>query len=458
MHPSFRPPLAKNPVLLRSTTRPVTPFGGMVSLVEFFSKIGLAAKLQEHMPFVHASSNSIPPAHTLMAFLCSVVAGASRFAHSEWLRSDNALHAMLGMKRFPSTDTVRNLFLRFTQGTIQTFWRPLWQWLLAMFSVPAEGFSLDLDSTVFQRSGEQEGAAKSYNPTRPGRKTHHPLLAILGEAHCVLHAWLRSGNTGASSGVANFLKEALALLPMGWKLRCVRADSGFFAQEMLGLLEERNLPYIVVARLTQGIKRRAAGLMEWKRVDTNYEVAEFFAKLQGWDKERRFVVIRERIREDKAAVGRMLFEVPGYTYRLFVTNRAADAMEVWRDYNKRAIIEQRIEELKAELHADGFCMQSFFATESAFLAVLFTFNLLSLYQKVTTPEISYRQTATLRSAVFLGGAILGRAARKSVLLISHAWGGIEKHIHLLERILAWEIPTSPKLEESTLNADNACTI
>jgi len=124
MLPSFRPPFAKNPVLLRSTTRPVTPFGGMVSLVEFFSKIGLAAKLQEHMPFVHASSNSIPPAHTLMAFLCSVVAGASRFAHSDWLRSDNALHAMLGMKRFPSTDTVRNLFLRFTQGTIQTFWRP----------------------------------------------------------------------------------------------------------------------------------------------------------------------------------------------------------------------------------------------------------------------------------------------------------------------------------------------
>jgi len=454
----FRPALSKNPVLLRSTTRSVTPFGGLVSLVEFFSKIGLDSKLQELMPFTHASPNSIPPAHTLLAFLCSVVAGASRFAHSEWLRADKALHTMLGIKRFPSTDTVRNLFLRFTQGTIQVFWRPLWQWLLAMFSPPEAGFSLDLDSTVFQRSGQQEGAAKGYNPSRPGRNTHHPLLAILGEAHCVLHAWLRSGNTGASSGVANFLKEALALLPKGWTLRCVRADSGFFAQEMLGLLEERNLPYIVVARLTQSIKRRAAGVMSWKRVDTNYEVAEFFAKLQGWDKERRFVVIRERIREEKAALGRMLIEVPGYTYRVFVTNREADAMEVWRDYNKRAIIEQRIEELKAELHADGFCMQSFFATESAFLAVLFTFNLLSLYQKVTVPEGAYRQPATLRSAVFLGGAILGRAGRKSALLISHAWGGIQKHIHLLERILAWEIPTSPKLKESLLNAEDACTI
>ncbi len=170
MPASFHPPLAKKPVLLRSTARAVTPFGGLVSLLEFFDKIGLGPKLTETMPFSHTSPNSIPPAHTLMAFRCSVVAGASRFAHSEWLRSDKALHSMLGIDRFPGTDTVRNLFLRFTQGTVQAFWRPLWQWLLPMFKAPVEGFSLDLDSTVFQRSGEQEGVAKGYNPSRPGRK------------------------------------------------------------------------------------------------------------------------------------------------------------------------------------------------------------------------------------------------------------------------------------------------
>jgi hypothetical protein len=58
--------------------------------------------------------------------------------------------------------------------------------------------------------------------------------------------------------------------------------------------------------------------------------------------------------------------------------------------------------------------------------------------------------------VFLGGAILGSAARKSALLVSPAWGGIEKHIHLLERILAWEIPTSPKSGESPLDIPEAC--
>ena len=150
-------------------------------------------------------------------------------------------------------------------------------------------------------------------------------------------------------------------------------------------------------------------------------MSEFTTALMGWKKPRRFVVVRERIRESKAAVGRKLLEVPGYTFRIFVTNRDEDALLLWRDYNQRALIEQRIEELKAELNADGFCMKSFFASESAFLAVLFTFNLLSLYQKAIQPQAPYRQPATLRAAVFLGGAILGRAGHKVVLHISAAW-------------------------------------
>ena len=346
----------------------------------------------------------------------------------------------------------------FHAQTRHALWRPLWRWLLPLFEQPNEGFSLDLDSTVFQRSGQQEGAAKGYNPRRPGRKTHHPLLAVLAEAQCVLHGWLRSGNTADSRGVSRFLAEALKLLPAHWKIRCVRADSGFFAQELLCFLEERALPYLVVAKLTQTIKRRAAGICNWTLVDEDYAVGEFFAKLQGWDKERRFVVVRERVRETKEAVGRKLFEIPGYTFRMFVTNRTGEALELWRDYNKRAVIEQRIEEIKAELHADGFCMRDFFATESAFLAVLFTFNLLSLYQKVVQSEAGYRQPATLRTAVFLGGAVLGRAARKPVLLISEAWGGLQKHIPLIERILEWKIPTSPKLNPAPPGPLMCCSI
>ena len=280
------------------------------------------------MVFKLRSPNAIPPEQTLTGFLFAVIAGASRFAHTDWLRSDKALHAMLGIARFPGTDTVRNFFLRFTQGTVEAFWRPLWGWMLLHFAAPAEGFSLDLDSTIFQRSGSQEGAARGYNPQRPGRNSHHPLLAVLAEAPCILHGWLRSGDTGASRGISQFLKEALALLPRGWKLRTVRADSGFFAQELLEFLEARQLGYLIVARLTRHIKARAAGLSDWKPIqeDGNYAVAEFTTQLWGWKRSRRFIVVRERVREEKMAVGRKLLEVPGYTFRILVTNRTEEPL------------------------------------------------------------------------------------------------------------------------------------
>ena len=140
-----------------------------------------------------------------------------------------------------------------------------------------------------------------------------------------------------------------------------------------------------------------------------------------------------------------MLDVPGYTFRVWVTNRTESPLELWRDYNGRACIEQRIEELKHDLAADGFCLQPFFATEAAFLAVLFTFNLLSLYQHQTTPDAPYRQPGTLRVAVFLCGAVLGVMGREMVVKLSAAWGGLRKHKPLVDASLNWLNGTSPKL-------------
>jgi hypothetical protein len=68
-------------------------------------------------------------------------------------------------------------------------------------------------------------------------------------------------------------------------------------------------------------------------------VGDFPLQLLGWDRARRFVVVREQLRETKRSLGRKLFEVPGYTFRVFVTNRPDPPEEIWRDYNQRACIE-----------------------------------------------------------------------------------------------------------------------
>ena len=65
-------------------------------------------------------------------------------------------------------------------------------------------------------------------------------------------------------------------------------------------------------------------------------MGEYSLQLLGWLRPRRFVVIREQLRAERASLGRKLLEVPGYTYRVFVTNFTLPREEIWRDYNRRA--------------------------------------------------------------------------------------------------------------------------
>jgi hypothetical protein len=95
-------------------------------------------------------------------------------------------------------------------------------------------------------------------------------------------------------------------------------------------------------------------------------------------------------------------------------------------------MEKRIAELKYDLAADDFCLKEFFATEAAFRAILLLFNLLSEFQRVSGMQ-GYRQPATLRTQVFLCGAILGRAGRKQVLYMSSSWGDWRPAIPYLRR-------------------------
>ena len=144
-------------------------------------------------------------------------------------------------------------------------------------------------------------------------------------------------------------------------------------------------------------------------------------------------------------MGRKLLDVPGYTFRLLVTNREEVPELIWRDYNQRADVENRIAELKYDLAADDFCLREFFATEAAFCAILMLFNLLAEFQRASQMK-GYRQPSTLRTQVFLCGAVLGRAGHRLVLHLSSAWGGLEKRKPLLDNLLSPVFPTPPKLE------------
>ncbi len=121
------------------------------------------------------------------------------------------------------------------------------------------------------------------------------------------------------------------------------------------------------------------------------------------------------------------------------------AVGIWRDDNGRATVEQRSEEMKNDLHADGSCTKAFFATEAAFFGVVLSDHLLSLYQAQVTPQSGSRKPSTMRAAVFVGGAILGRKGREVAVWFSKSCGGLKKHIPRIEAALKRGNPIAPLL-------------
>jgi len=61
-------------LILDETPKAISPFGGLASFISFLGQIGFARQVQQHLPFAEPiSNNAIPLAHSLTAFMMSVV-------------------------------------------------------------------------------------------------------------------------------------------------------------------------------------------------------------------------------------------------------------------------------------------------------------------------------------------------------------------------------------------------
>jgi hypothetical protein len=438
------------------TDKPVSGWGGLVAVVRYVDRLGLRTLLARALPDGRTSPNQIPVSDIALAFLTSVLTGARRFAHVERLRADEVVRAILGIQRMPSAMTVTRYFGGFVRSQVEHLAAVLGPFTLGRLRQPPLGAVLDLDSTVFERYGHQEGSLKGHNPRKHGRPSHHPLLAMLAEAKVVLHAWLRSGNTGSARGVEAFLAEALAALPSGFRLYAVRADSGFFVARFLDELERRTLPYAIAVRMNPLVHRTVAGLRTWAPFGPGLEVAETRYETHGWRQPRRLVVVREVLQERPDARGRRLIDIPGYTFHTLVTSLDLPAADVWRFYNGRADSENRLKELKEDFGADGFCLQSFYGTEAAFRLICFLYNLVADFKRHALQDEAVR-LSTVRTQLLVRGAILGADGHRSVLRLGLRGRWKEHFAALLARVTRITASTVAQLANaSTDQADLPC--
>ncbi len=398
---------------IRYSDKSVSPWGGMYLLKEFMDRSGIFSKLEE-LDLPRPGSNAgYSPIEILQGFWLGLFVGASRYVHLEWLRGDETLKEIFNLRRFPSQSTYSRFFHKFGQGRNHRVFPSLQHWFFSQIDVGS--LSVDLDSSVLTRYGEQEGAAVGYNPSKPGRPSHHPIMAFVSETRMVANAWMRPGNTAALSGIEGFLQETFDDVLKDHPIGLVRADSGFYSQAFLEWLEARDYSYIVAVRFYENLKYLVGGLTQWSEVVPGLEVCNVeFQPLNG--KKRKYVVVRKRLDTFPKAAGKRLFDDPTYRYSLFVSNLRLPAIEIFRLYNGRADAENRIKELKYDFGADNFCLKDFFATEASFRFSMVAYNLLALFRHQVLQSGS--RLSTLRAHCFAIGSWITHHANQRVLNLS----------------------------------------
>src|SRR5262249_4642682 len=89
-----------------------------------------------------------------------------------------------------------------------------------------------------------------------GAPSYHPLLCFEGQSKDFWHGELRPGDVHTASGALNLLTACLAKVPSGVRSVVVRADKGFYDHALIAWLEEQQVSFVIVARLTAPIKRK----------------------------------------------------------------------------------------------------------------------------------------------------------------------------------------------------------
>jgi DNA-directed RNA polymerase subunit N (RpoN/RPB10) len=402
----------------------------MKEMKMLIDKTGILHKLSALGMPEGKSNNSIDPISIIESFWVSIWIGCFRFSHTAVVRLDQVLVQIFGWKRVASATTFGRFFKKFTPSMNHQLFIELYSWWFEQLQF--DNYTLDVDSSVITRYGEQQGAKKGYNPAKRGRNSHHPLFAFVNDIRMVVNCWNRSGNTSSSNNCIHFLEETFAILKSK-KVGLFRADSGFCSESILKFIEDKQVAYVMSCKLYANLQSTIYNIQKWQAIGLGLWISEIEFRQGGWSKPRRIIVIKQLEEVRKKTTGKKLTslfkqedldkdKVYKTRYHAIVTNETLPVTEIWEQYKRRGDAENRIKELKEDFGVEGFCMNDFCATETAMRFVMMAYNLMSLFRQLTLQKQPQPTLSTLRFNCFAVGSWIENGVLKmSVPLKRRQW-------------------------------------
>jgi Transposase DDE domain group 1 len=366
----------------------------------------------------------------VMALIYAMVLGADSIDDCQVLRAGRTRRLLGGWIPAPST---LGTFLRaFTFGHVRQLDALLGQALERAWKAgagPGEGrLVIDVDSFIGEVCGRlKQGAAYGYTKVLG----YHPLLATRADTRETLHIRLRKGSANTQKGIKRFCEELIARVDRagarGEKL--LRADSGFWNNKVMELLERAGWQYSIGVRMSKSIRAAGEAIPEqnWQTIPYPQEGEAQIAETRYG--ERRLIVRRTRL------VGAQAELWPDWRHFAFLTNRTEELVLVEAEHRDHAVVEQVIADLKDQALAH-FPSGEFYANSAWTVLGALAHNMLRWTQILGLSDTTARAARTLRRWLLQIPGRLTRHARGWTLHLPARWPWQRDYLAALERIRA----------------------
>jgi len=422
-----------------TTDRNLTAHAGAALIRAAAHAVGLTPAIAANLR-LKKRARGLTEAESILGMAEAVALGATCLDDLAIARSDQAQKELRGFA-VPAPQTAGSFLRRFTLGHIRQLDKALRAVHLRAFRLlgvsTGDVVTLDFDSTyVRSYSSRRQGA----DPTWTKRYTLHPLLCFVSEFGMCLHAKLRRGKAATSRGIASFVVESLRRIPQGTSVRA-RFDSGFYASDLFGDLEDRGVTYLCGVPLIPLLTSVVGQIPDhcWAPcVDKEEgEVAEFGYRMVREKIFRRYIVKRIPVN-----VGEQLeIESAGYHHWVLVTNdHTTDAARLEAEHRHKAQVESGMRELKENFGLDVLRKHGFMANWAWLLIVVTALNLTRWTQLLGSLDPDDMRAKRLRYRYLNVPALLARTGRRLVLRLQRRYPLIERFVAALTRLQSLPTP------------------
>ena len=270
---------------------------GLLLIKEFVSKLGIDNLLGK---VFKTNDSALFRYHTdqknLLQMIYMIIAGYFEDDTSDELTNDPVFKSVLEKDTLASQPTVSRFFNRMDEDTLNQLLMigRILRKRVYRIQMP-QAVILDLDSTLLDAYGKQEGRAFNFHYQSNG---YHPLVCYNGMTGDLVKIQLRDETEYSSTGVVDFLQPILDEYLNDYPaIRILlRGDSGFATPDLYKQCEENGTSYVIRLKENGILRKKASYLVDeldeiTKNNKVDYAVAygEFMYRASSWPYERRVV-------------------------------------------------------------------------------------------------------------------------------------------------------------------------